>query len=186
MYVDSTGHFAWIVLAAVLLATPVGGLVFQSAASTVSYAGMAITSIWDKDVRDDMTAIGWNPFNSDENLVASSKKVSFYKGVPIFRTKSSSSGSFGVIILTRDIFEGETGHKWTPQESVKHEWGHNIQQLLYGPIPYLINIGIPSAFIDNRDNTPWEIMADIFGGVDRKYNEDDVKKGWAYFLGTVS
>ena len=46
---------------------------------------------------------------------------------------------------------------------------------------YLLRIGIPSAFIDNDDNAPWEITADLIGGVNRLYNEDHVNKGWQYF-----
>ena len=58
MNVDPTGRFSWLILAAVLLFTPVGGTALQIATSTISYAGMAITSIWDKDVRADMNSIG--------------------------------------------------------------------------------------------------------------------------------
>ena len=47
-----------------------------------------------------MNAIGWSPFNSDESSTLHSSKVSFYKGVPIFRTAAGSrSGSFGAIFL---------------------------------------------------------------------------------------
>ena len=49
--------------------------------------------------------------------------------------------------------------------------------MTYGLIPYLVNIGIPSAFIDNSDDAPWEITADLLGGVDRNYNSDDIKQG---------
>ena len=53
--------------------------------------------------------------------------------------------------------------------------------MTYGSIPYLLHIGIPSSFIDNSDDAPWEITADLIGGVDRDYNSDDIKKGWNYF-----
>lgn len=128
-----------------------------------------------------MNAIGWNPFNSDESIAANSKYVSFYKGVPAFRTDGSSM-SLGAILLTRDSFTGTSGHYWTPEDVLKHEWGHSVQQMSYGPVPYLVNIGIPSAFIDNNDNAPWEIHADILGGVNRRYSEQDAKTGWNYFI----
>ena len=35
--------------------------------------------------------------------------------------------------------------------------------------------------IDNSDDAPWEITADLLGGVDRNYNSDDIKQGWNYF-----
>ena len=37
------------------------------ATSALSYAGMAVASIFDEDIRNDMNAIGWNPFNTDES-----------------------------------------------------------------------------------------------------------------------
>ena len=180
MYIDSTGHFPLIALAALLLFTPIGGLAVQATTSIVSYAGMAVASIWNEDIRADMNAIGWNPFNNNANAVANSNFVSFYKGVPVFRN-DGSSGSFGVILLTRNGFKGSSGHYWSPEDILMHEWGHSVQQMTFGPIPYLIDIGIPSAFIDNNDNAPWEITADILGGVNRSYNQDDVKQGWNYF-----
>lgn len=52
---------------------------------------------------------------------------------------------------------------------------------IHGPGGFLALIGIPSAFIDNNDNAPWEITADKFGDVNRKYNANDLKRGWQYF-----
>ena len=91
--IDPTGRFSWLILAAVLLFTPVGGTALQTATSTISYAGMAITSIWDKDVRADMNSIGWNPFNDNESDVQNSRKVSFYKGVPVFMAIPKITGN---------------------------------------------------------------------------------------------
>lgn len=62
---------------------------------------MVVASIFDEDVRNDMNAIGWNPFNTNETATLNSSKVSFYKGVPVFRTAAGGrSGSFGAIFLT--------------------------------------------------------------------------------------
>lgn len=33
----------------------------------------------------------------------------------------------------------------------------------------------------NGDNEPWEITADILGGVNREHDAGDVKRGWDYF-----
>jgi hypothetical protein len=43
---------------------------------------MAVAPIFDEDIRNDMNAIGWNPFNTDESATLNSSKVSFYKGGP--------------------------------------------------------------------------------------------------------
>lgn len=48
----------FLAIAALFLFTPVGGIVTQTAVSTLSYLGMAVASIWDKDIRADMVAIG--------------------------------------------------------------------------------------------------------------------------------
>lgn len=49
-----------------------------------------------------------------------------------------------------------------------------------GPIPYLVNIGIPSAVIDNSDDAPWKISADVYGGVNRQYSVDAINEGLNY------
>ena len=53
----------------VKLLTPLGGTAVQVVISTLSYVGMAVASIFDEDIRNDMNAIGWNPFNSDANKI---------------------------------------------------------------------------------------------------------------------
>ncbi len=57
------------------------------------------------------------------------------------------------------------------EETVKHEWGHFVQFSRMSPITYLTCIGIPSALSEGDDykyySNPWEITADLFGGVDR-------------------
>ena len=70
MYTDPTGHFPWLVFAALMLFTPVGGTALQVAASVLGYAGFAVASVFDEDIRKDMDRIGWNPFNSDETADA--------------------------------------------------------------------------------------------------------------------
>ena len=162
MYLDDTGE------------NPVGFLT-QVFISIVSYAGIAIASIFNEDVRNDMNDIDWNPFNSDESLVTGSTSVSFYKGVPVFRTSFKRSGSFGAIFLVQN----ETN------DIVQHEFGHNVQQMLMDPITYGLMIFIPSAAeLGNRlyYEKPWEISAEMFGGVKaRSHSEQDIKRGYWYF-----
>ena len=79
--------------------------------------------------------------------------------------------------------------------TLRHEFGHNIQQLILGPINYLLCIGLPSwQQWSNRPyyERPWEITADIFGGVSsRKHNNTDIQRGYSYLdvsamFGTLS
>ena len=177
--VDYGGNSPWLIVAAFLLFTPAGGQISQAVTSSACYVGFAITAIFDEEVREDMNTIGWNPFNSDVDVVAESKHVSFYKGMPIFRTDGNSA-SVGIIMLSRDDIKGDNGFVWKPQDILKHEYGHSIQQMTMGPIPYLVNIGIPSIFIDNSDDAPWEISADVYGGVNRQYSVDAINKGLNY------
>ena len=171
---DPTGHFPWLILAAVSLLTPVAGLALQAVTSIACYVGMFVASIWDEDVRKDMSAIGWNPFNRDETAVINSKKVSFYKGVPVFRTNMKRSGSFVAIFLNSNV----------DTTDVKHEYGHNIQQMLMGPVKFGMMIGLPSWLEwSNKPyyERPWEITADVFGGVTtRQHNPKDISRGYWY------
>ena len=178
--IDPTGRFPWLILAAVLLFTPVGGTALQIATSTISYAGMAITSIWDKDVRADMNSIGWNPFNDNESDVQNSSKVSFYKGVPVFRTASGGrSGSFGAIFLT----------KGSGVDDLRHERGHNWQLMMMGIGTYSYTVGLPSPLrlgkwdrAGNYYGAPWETMADILGGVQgRTHSKLEIANAWGYY-----
>ncbi len=178
---DPTGHFPWLILAAaILLFTPVGGTVAQVATSVLSYAGMAVASIFDEDIRNDMNAIGWNPFNTDESATLSSSKVSFYKGVPVFRTAAGGrSGSFGAIFLT----------KGSGVDTLRHERGHNWQLMMMGIANYGLMIGLPSWLEwSNRSyyDRPWEITADVFGGVTgRTHSQADINRGY-WYLGVSS
>lgn len=166
-----------------MLFTPVGGTVAQVATSVVSYAGMAVASIFDEDIRNDMNAIGWNPFNTDESATLNSSKVSFYKGVPVFRTAAGGrSGSFGAIFLT----------KGSGVDTLRHERGHNWQLMMMGIGTYGFTVGIPSPLKlgpwakNNRYYyAPWETMADILGGVNQRYGkpipQQQIKNAWMYY-----
>ena len=62
---------------------------------------MCVASFWDDDIRSDMNAIGWNPFNSNANDVINSNKVSFYKGVPVYIKNSGRPWFFYAISLNK-------------------------------------------------------------------------------------
>jgi hypothetical protein len=100
-----------------------------------------------------------------------------YKGRRIYRFKKSfiSGVSLGEYIIVRENANDTT---------IRHEYGHTIQSLYFGPL-YLIVIGIPSAVFNNlydrlfhkkwsyASRTWWyynrfpEDWADILGGVFR-------------------
>ena len=186
MYTDPTGEIVgWaiaLIAAGILLFTPVGGSVAQVATSVVSYAGMAAASLWDTDIRADMNAINWNPFNTNGNTVLGSNKVSFYKGVPVFLKNSGRSGSFYAISLNKN--DGITG--------LNHERGHNWQAMMMGIGTYGFTVGIPSPLcLGGWDANglyyyaPWETMADILGGVKYRYGtkipQAQVKNAGIYY-----
>jgi hypothetical protein len=179
MYSDPSGHFLLELLAAfVLLCTPVGGAVFQAVVSTACYAGFAVASLFNKDIRKDMQDIGFNMFNTDEALVLQSQKVSFYKGRPYFKVPGDSGFSFGAIFFGKNIQDTNL---------VKHEYGHTFQLAEQGPLGYLIQTVIPSVtgFIADKfelltkmgieyESLPWEYNADHFGGVVRKDSQNNI------------
>ena len=172
---------------------PTGEFFFNFIISIVSYAVMAVATLFDEDIRNDMNNIGWNPFNDDETTVIDSKKVSFYKGAPVFRGDypDGRSFSFGALFLDNGLSNANTSSNGDPpEETVKHEWGHTIQLGLLGPINYGLGIGIPSCFGWSRKDyydRPWEVTADLFGGVQRQKpaSKADINFGLLY-LATAS
>ena len=181
MYADPTGHFPWLILAVLALFTPVGGTVLQIITSILSYTGIAIAAIFDENIRNDMNAIEWNPFNADESATINSSKVSFYKGVPVFRkTLNDRSGSFVAIFLKKG--EGI--------DDLRHERGHNWQFMMMGIGTYGFTVGIPSPLClgkwynlqNNYYGAPWETMADILGGVkERQHTKKEISNAWKYY-----
>ena len=165
--------------------------------SEVSYVGIWGASIFDEDIRNDMNAIGWNPFNTDESATLNSSKVSFYKGVPVFRTNMERSGSFGAIFLRRG-WTDSTGvlHKLNDPDELRHERGHNWQLMMMEIGTYGFTVGIPSPLElgpwakNNRYYyAPWETMADILGGVNQRYGkpipQQQIKNAWMYYAMSI-
>ena len=183
---DPAGHFPWLILAAVLLFTPVGGTALQAVASVGSYVAMSAWALGDlvfnngEGAWEDMCSINWNPFNNDESATLGSNYVSFYKGVPVFRNSMSRPGSFSIIFLPCGSSEN----------ALRHERGHNSQLMMMGIANYGVGIGIPSLFMlgpwaaqggDNYYRAPWEITADKLGGVSRTvHTKKDIDYGWWY------
>ena len=129
------------------------------------------------DVMEDIKNFDKN--NQSEEKTLESNYFSAYKGVPVVRIGGNRSGSFGAIFLTR-----ETNNRDNPDDVLRHEYGHTKQLKQLGAMKYAINIGIPSALeIGGGDyySRPWEITADIYGGVQSRHHADeDIKDGFDY------
>ena len=178
-YVDPSGHFPWLILAAVLF-SPIGGFITQTVVSAISYVGMSLWALGDLVFNDgkgawaDMCRIKWNPFNADESKVMDSNNISFYKGVPVFHI----SGMGGSMSLGAIFFDKEQ-----KASVLNHERGHNTQLMFMGPANFLIQIGIPSIW-KNGDETPWELSASILGGstLANDYSEKQKQQARNYFI----
>ena len=129
------------------------------------YGAALLGSVFNSAIYADMERIGWNVFNSNANLVLDSSIMSFYKGVPVIRYgdyhKGDRSGTFGIMFLARNETAG----------AVEHEFGHIPQLMMLGILRYGTCIGIPSKnkwglneYWNNYYSSPWEAMAEIFGG----------------------
>ena len=181
MYVDPMGT-SWLLVFAIValfLFTPVGGVAAQVVATTTSYVGLAVASIWDEEIREDMNRISWNPFNSNAKAVFGSNKISFYKGMPVFLKDSGRSGSFFVISLNR----------YRDEDELRHERGHGWQAMMMGIGTFGITVAIPSplalgpwAANNKYYSAPWETLPDILGGVQgRTHTAEEIKLAWGYY-----
>ena len=112
--------------------------------------------------------------------------------VPVFVIPNSdlASFSFGFIFLEQEDVGDD--------QVLNHEWGHTRQMLLLGigdyfnmiALPSLICAGLsfslePGNFFDaNYYKFPWEITADMFGGVNRSEHTDTAKGLGIAYLAT--
>ena len=153
-----------------------GGVLTQLGFSTMMYGGFMLASVFDSEIKANMDAIGWNPFNTDASIITTRdslgniRKVSFYKGVPVIRFNHDFLTSFSFL----GIFLNNK--KWVNDRVLNHEYGHNMQQMFLGPLKYLLGIAVPSVLFNfaSRKNTtldnlyysmPWERTAELFGDV---------------------
>ncbi len=111
-------------------------------------------------------------YNSSEKKVLNSKVFSSYKGTPVLKHNVSSISSFSI---SNTIFLNKSENLSTDGiNTVKHEWGHTVQQSLIGTSKYISKIAIPSmiGYLVNPSSKayyslPWERSADFFGDVNR-------------------
>lgn len=158
---------------------------------------MAIAAMFDEEVKEDLDRIKWNPFCADEQTVLKSKKVSFYKGMPVYRFNNSRSGTFYAIFLSKSA-DGSDPEDIT---TLKHERGHGWQSMMMGIVNYLITVCIPSPLClgpwDSLDSNnryryydaPWEMLPEILGGAinttdptnDHYHVKEDYSRAWWYY-----
>ena len=134
-----------------------------------------------KDIAEDINNYDLN--NDCEEKVLESNYFSSYKGVPVIRTNGDRSGSFGAIFLTR-----ETNNRRNPEDVLRHEYGHTKQLEQLGVVNYALCIGLPSWQqwgTGEYYSKPWEITADIYGGVQsRNHSQSNIDRGFAYLEGS--
>ncbi len=129
--------------------------------STVSNVINKVKSVVSK-VKEDVE--NFDIKNTSEKKVLDSNYVSAYKGKLTIRTNGNRSGSYGALFITK-----ETNNRANPEDIVRHEYGHTKQLEQLGIVNYTLCIGAPSLFEWGSDSEyyrrPWEITADIYGGV---------------------
>jgi hypothetical protein len=118
-----------------------------------------------------------NLYNTSEQVVIDSKYFTFYKGVPFIKhyiidDNVTSCSIFGIMFINGDDAKLDRGIN-----TIKHEYGHIIQERIYGEYYYIKYIAIRS--LQNRNpkrdyySLPWEHGADVYGGVQGENHESD-------------
>lgn len=144
-----------------MLFTSLGGIIIQTVITICTYILSLFLSLFIQSIKDDIFLIKFNPFNKDADSVLQSKYISFYKGVLVIKTNIKRPCSVCILVMNNnknDYFK----------TILNHEYGHIFQQLILGPIKYLLLIGLPSALQLSRRSyycRPWESTADFFGRV---------------------
>jgi hypothetical protein len=110
----------------------------------------------------------FDPNNTSEIVALDSNVFSMYKGSLVIRhsiPNTTSCGIFRIIFLNKS----EISKKQESIETVKHEYGHNVQEGFLGTGVYIMDIAVPSLLSANVPyndyySLPWERSADMFGG----------------------
>jgi RHS repeat-associated protein len=115
---------------------------------------------------------------SAEEAVLDGGMFSFYKGVPVIKLPRDRSFSIGIIVF------GSPRSRSEDIDTIKHEWGHTRQLKNMGLLRYLLGIAIPSSTSPVRNSVyysqPWEVTADLYGGVYRGTSAEDIAIGKSY------
>ena len=115
-------------------------------------------------ISDIITDIGnYDFFNSDESKADECSVFSSYKGTPILKNNIIGISSFSIF---NTIVYSPGSNSTT--DTIRHEWGHNVQQSILGTPKYLTRIAFPSVIgcilgVKEYYSQPWERSADFFG-----------------------
>ena len=125
--------------------------------------------------------------NRDENKVLDAKHISAYKGRPAIKRSGPKGRSFSLwaLFISPKLAAGDQ----YAIDVVKHEYGHTVQLKRLGLPAYLAAIGYPSmkSGLSGREyySQPWEVTADMYGGVEREHLEGSEAAGEAYLAGKL-
>jgi len=159
------------------IATGVTDYIIQPATSLYNTTVGFATDVWSDLSNFDLD-------NRSETAVFDANYFSAYRGQLVLRLPiSGRSASVGpVMLLMKDVNRNDRGIN-----TIRHEWGHSSGQFAQlNPLRFFPGIGAPSAraggylFGDPYYAQPWEIIADLYGGVDRSHSLDDIELGLQY------
>jgi len=120
--------------------------------------------------------------HEEENRVLQARYVSLYKGKPVIRIAGLGGRSFSLygLFISPELEPGDR----KAIDTVKHEYGHAVQLEQLGIIRYLRHIALPSMSSTVQGASyyeqPWEITADLLGGVDRGHSDAALNAGKDY------
>lgn len=122
----------------------------------------------------------FNRKNCSEKVVLESNYFSAYRGKLVLRTRFKRSGSLGILFISR-----YANRRKSPEDEIRHEYGHTKQLKYLGVMKYILCIGLPSFREWGSDleyyRRPWEITADMYGDVvSRTYSDKYKERGRRY------
>ena len=137
-----------------------------------------------KDVITDLRNFEF--YNNNEKKCLESTVFSSYKGTPVLRhdiPNVTSCSIFNTIILNMSETSSNGG-----VDTIRHEWGHTVQETMMGRTKYLFRIAAPSVVgnligVDDYYSQPWERSADYFGEANHSpYKDESEIIAAIYFL----
>ena len=125
------------------------------------------------DIRAD--AARFDVWNADSGSVAESHVFAFYRGTPVLWHSMKRRSSFavdGVIFLDRRLRQIRSDT--VIEQTLRHEWGHTVQERMLGHGRWLRAVAVPSVRGFRQElptavyyRQPWERSADFYGTVQR-------------------
>ena len=129
--------------------------------------------------------IRFNIDNVDASVVETATFFSGYDGQLVFfgDWESGRSGSFGRLMGVHILSKGTRYFS----ELLKHEHGHYEQFLEIGLLKYIFAIAIPSITNEPADyySQPWEVTADLLGGVTTHHHAPGSEEAGIAYLNNV-